>query len=321
MTRGGIIMSTLIAVDHGNKQIKTSNHVFVSGVATSKTKPPFGEYILMGDTYYVLQNKRQTYLKDKTQNETYFVLTLFAIVKELSQTEQENTDSIIDIVLAVGLPPKHFSSAPKFKSYFLKQGEPLENGSKIVNFEYKGKIYSICISNVEVFPQAYAAAIYKFEMVRQIKRALIIDIGGFTLDYLLLTNGQPDTSTCDSLDSGIITLYNRIKSEANNVFNCLLEEGDIDDIIMGSTSIQYDEDVIRLVERESQKFVDVLIQVLRERLIDLHTVKTIFVGGGSILLNSFIKGHKEVGEYAMIDDIKSNVEGYAVLYRLQHQNI
>lgn len=311
-------MSLLIAVDHGNKQMKTIHEVFVSGVTTGKTKPPFGEFIKFEDTYYTLQNKRQTYLKDKTQNETYFVLTLFAIVKELSQTELENTDSIIDVALAVGLPPKHFSTAPKFKNYFLKQGNTLENGSNIVNFSYKDKTYSICISNVEVYPQAYAAAIYKFEMVRQIKRALIIDIGGFTLDYLLLTNGKPDLSTCDSLDGGVISLYNHIKSEVNNLYNCLLSEEDIDDIITGNMGIQYENNIIELVIRESQIFVNDIILTLQERHIDLHTVKTIFVGGGSTLLISMIKEHKGIGEHDFIEDIKANVKGYEKLYQLQH---
>lgn len=36
----------LIAVDHGNKQIKTGSRTFVSGLRESDTKPPFGQNIL-----------------------------------------------------------------------------------------------------------------------------------------------------------------------------------------------------------------------------------------------------------------------------------
>ena len=36
----------LIAIDHGNKQMKTAHHTFSSGLCESDTKPPFGENVL-----------------------------------------------------------------------------------------------------------------------------------------------------------------------------------------------------------------------------------------------------------------------------------
>lgn len=35
-----------IAIDHGNKNIKTLHRVFTSGLTASDTRPPFGENIL-----------------------------------------------------------------------------------------------------------------------------------------------------------------------------------------------------------------------------------------------------------------------------------
>ena len=36
----------LIAIDHGNKQIKTAHKTFSSGLCESDTRPPFGENVL-----------------------------------------------------------------------------------------------------------------------------------------------------------------------------------------------------------------------------------------------------------------------------------
>lgn len=64
-----------------------------------------------------------------------------------------------------------------------------------------------------------------------------LDISGFTLDYLVLREGRPDLSVCDSLEKGVITLYNRIISRVSSDFDMLLEDTDIDTIILGKTVI------------------------------------------------------------------------------------
>lgn len=94
----------LIAVDHGNKQIKTVHcKPFVSGLLESTTRP-FGRNILKyRDKFYSLSNQRIPYKRDKTEDERFFVLTLFGIAEEILKwngCEEE----IIHIQLAVGLP-------------------------------------------------------------------------------------------------------------------------------------------------------------------------------------------------------------------------
>ena len=53
---------------------------------------------------------------------------------------------------------------------------------------------------------------------------------------LLLRGGKPDLSVCDSLEMGVITLYNRIVSRANSELDVLLDETDIDTIICDKNS-------------------------------------------------------------------------------------
>ena len=57
------------------------------------------------------------------------------------------------------------------------------------------------------------------------------------MDYLLLRNGGPDLSVCDSLEKGVITLYNKISSCINSEYDILLDDTDIDSSIKGERKI------------------------------------------------------------------------------------
>ena len=75
----------LISIDHGNKQIKTNRRTFVAGLHESDTRPPFGQNILhYNGKYYTLSEQRIPYMRDKTVDERYFILTLFAVAFELA---------------------------------------------------------------------------------------------------------------------------------------------------------------------------------------------------------------------------------------------
>ena len=54
---------------------------------------------------YSLTEKRISYLRDKTEDERFYVLTLFAIAKELERAGIMEPDEVVDITLLVGLPP------------------------------------------------------------------------------------------------------------------------------------------------------------------------------------------------------------------------
>ena len=74
----------LIAIDHGNYAIKTPNYTFVSGLAEHTVRPPLADELMeYAGRFWTLTSKRLSYMRDKTQDERYFILTLFAIAKEL----------------------------------------------------------------------------------------------------------------------------------------------------------------------------------------------------------------------------------------------
>lgn len=299
----------LIGIDHGNKQMKTVHcKPFVSGLQQSATKP-FGKDVLKyRDTYYTLSGQRIPYRKDKTDDDRFFILTLFALAGEL-EARGCPAEEVVRVRLAVGLPPAYFGAqAVNFVEYF--------KGRDIVSFSVNGKAYEVYIEDVACFPQAYAAAATMlYSLVNEVK-AVILDIGGFTADYLLLKNGQADLSTCDSLENGVILLYNQICSKVNAELDILLDENDVD-IILGGKTVGYPKSAVQLVERQAQLFVGDLFSTLRERMLDLRFMKVIFVGGGAILLRRQIEASGKVGTPLFVEDINANAKGYEYLYQIE----
>ena len=277
----------LIGVDHGNKQIKTVHcNPFVSGLKQSVTRP-FGQNVLRyQNTYYTLSTERIPYRKDKTEDDRFFILTLFALAGEI-EARGAYSSEVQRIQLAVGLPPAHFGAqVERFTQYFRQRG--------VIEFEMQGKPYSIYIEDAACFPQAYAAAATMLHTLVEEPKAVILDIGGFTADYLLMKNGEIDLTSCDSLENGVILLYNKVRSKVNSELDLLLDEGDVDAILMGKKT-QYPDAAIRLTEQMAQEFINDLFSTLRERMLDLQYCKVVFVGGGAILLKRQIETSGKVG--------------------------
>ena len=143
-----------------------------------------------------------------------------------------------------------------------------------------------------------------------------VDIGGFTLDYLLLRGGRPDLSVCDSLEKGVITLYNMIISRVNSEYDILLEDADVDSMIRGEQT-DYEKSVIRMVQEMTKTYVDDLLGTLRERGLDLKTGCVVFIGGGAMLLRKYLESSDKVGKSVFIEDICANAKGYGLLYQVQ----
>lgn len=84
-------------------------------------------------------------------------------------------DEIMDVQLAVGLLSAHFGAqAGQFESYFKERD--------VISFVFQNKSYDICINEAVCFPQAYAASVPLFSKLKDIPKAVVVDIGGFTAD-------------------------------------------------------------------------------------------------------------------------------------------
>ena len=297
----------VIGADQCNKQMKTVNcPPFISGLKESTTRP-FGKDILeYQDRFYMLSNQRIPYKRDKTEDEKFFVLTLFAIAREL-EARNSFTRNILPVGLAVGLPPAHFGALHKsFAEYFTRG---------MVTFRYNGREQSIYLENTKCYPQAYAAAVTILQELIAYAKVLIVDIGGFTADYLLMRNGVADLSVCDSLENGIIILYNQICAKAKSEFDLLLDEADIDAILEGRATV-YPKELVSVVLSMAADFVEDLFNSLRERMLDLRSGVVVFVGGGGIRLRKVIEGSGKIGKAFFVEDISANAKGYELLYRM-----
>lgn len=298
----------LLGIDHGNYAVKTRGFDFVSGLAEHTVKPPMTDEILeYQGKYWTLSGKRLSYMRDKTQDDRFFILSLFAIAKELEK--RGKYVPMEKIQLAVGLPPEHYGLLrERFGEYFKNRG--------MTEFIYGGKPYRIFIDRVMVFPQAYAAVIQKSSLIVKTVRVFVIDIGGYTTDVLLLRNGRPDLQFCRSLETGIITMNNEIVRKVGALHDMRIEDEHIS-AVLGGKEIILPEEIKVTIREEAKLHAKEILDQLRELQVDLRANPAIFIGGGSVLLKPFLEQSLLVVQADFIEDCHANAIGYEMLAESQ----
>ena len=267
----------LFPIDHGNSAMKTVNFVFPSGLIDNPIRPPVDTEMLEYDgKFWTLSGQRISYMRDKTKDERYWILTLFAIAKELEKSG--NSNPMVEADLAVGLPPEHYALRQRFADYF-KRGR--------VNFVYNGAPICLLIRHVFVYPQAYAAVVPQAGRLKEIPRTFIIDIGGYTTDVMLLRNAAPDLQFCRSLEMGVIPMSNDIISRVSAMYDIKIDDDHIADIIQGRPTI-LPQEVRDVIFAKVRSYACDILDKLRELQVDLRANPAIFIGGGSILFRSFV---------------------------------
>ena len=308
-------MGFVMSIDTGNKMMKTNHFIFHSGIKRKEQKIlPGEEGIFFKGINYLESNQRISYLEDKTIDDRYYILTLLGVAKELEKEGIEtgiHEGGTIPIQLLVGLPPGDYGKQiRKFREYFWRQG-------KTVYFSYKGKPYRIRYESVKVYMQGYSAYILVANQLhlQEQPKVLLIDIGGFTVDYLLVRYGVVDRTRIDSLPEGIIMLYKRIMVGIRQRFNLYLEEIDIDNILF-KRKTPYSELVIRRTFEIAAEYMSDLLGSFLEFGIDFRTTVTVFVGGGTVLLKDIIDEvwKRYHSTYYVVDDTRANVKGFMRQY-------
>ena len=102
-------------------------------------------------------------------------------------------------------------------------------------------------------------------------KVLVIDIGGFTVDYMILRYGRLEKEHVDSLESGVICLYGRIRAAIRQKYSIALDEEDIDNIILGKNTgyMQELKERVREVTNASKGSI-LLLMILRQMLKDTN---------------------------------------------------
>lgn len=303
----------LIPIDHGNDSIKTINHTFASGIAIRSTRPPMGNSVVTyNGQFYALTEKRLKYMWDKTATDHYFALTLLAIAKEIQRKPFINPDRPIDIQLAVGLPPLHYGALfEKFEEYFM-------NREPIIHFGVDGKEYHIQITNAIAYSQAYAAAMTIYSELPTDDDVIVIDLGGRTTDYVHLRSRKLDLDSSDSIEFGMVDLYQRITSRFSGELGMRIQKNRVDRILKAAVSSHENPQTEDIIRKQGQQFIDELAAELRERGIDLRTIRAIFVGGGALALEQYITHCNLIPDSVIINDIRANAKGFGILYGMDN---
>ena len=298
----------IIGVDNGNANTKTQNHNFVSGLTQHDVRPPMARDLIYFDGhYYTLSEKRTVYKRDRTYDNNAYVLSLFAIAKEIV-SRKLYTNEVMHIGLAVGLPPGHFGAGyKKYMDYYLQN-----NGE--AKFMYNDRPFNIKIDEVMVFPQAYAAIATRPSDLKKYTVSYVIDIGGFTTDVLKLSNGKPDLSVNYSFPTGVITMNNTIINRVNTAFDASLEESQIYAVLFNKPNV-VPEEIKDFIREEAQKYAEDIVFKLKEQGIDLKMTPAIFVGGGSLLIRPFIEKSNNVAMAEFVETTQANVVGYETLMK------
>ena len=296
----------LFAIDNGNSAIKTPSFVFTSGLTDYPVKPPVETDVLeFGGTFWTLSGERIPYMRDKTKDERFFILSLFAIAKELRQ--REALQPMVEAELAIGLPPEHYELRNRFAEYF-KRGT--------VQFKFNDTAISLMIRQVLVYPQAYAAVVPQAQIIQQNPRTFVVDIGGFTTDVLLLRGVQPDMQFCRSLEMGAIPMANGIIGRVSALHDIKIDDDHIADVIQGRPTILPD-DVQETIRATVKSYAAGILDKLRELQVDLRATPAIFTGGGAALFRTFIETSSQVAKAEFVADPKANAVGFGMLATAQ----
>lgn len=288
----------IIAIDHGWSHIKTRSTVFVSGVEVNVSPTFFDNVLEYNGKFYNIGGKRIEVKNTKVDNNDFYLLTLAAIAKELKN--RNLTDA--NVYLAVGLPLTRFGEEKQAFIDYLKK-------DKEVTFKYAEKEYHITIEKVSVFPQCYAAVA---DMIPTFARkAVVIDIGSWTVDIMPVVNKQPDDQRCSSLPKGIITCMREMNRACVRRFNYEIDESDIEHYIRYHQIDGIPKDVVALMDSFLAKYAEMIIRSLKEMEINIQTTPIYFVGGGAVVMKNY--GGLNMQNVYYKQDVKSNAKGFEIL--------
>lgn len=303
-------MSEIIfGIDHGNGNMKGESVCFPCGLVRYSSEPGrfMNEDILEYEgVYYTLSESRMPFKADKTIDDDYYVLTLYAIMME-ARNKGINLSGK-DVVLGVGLPPADFGQqASDFKKYFIDRAR---HG---ISFKMNGKSCRFYLKDVFVSPQNFAAVMcYKASLLKKYRTVNCIDIGDGTVDLLVLRNGKPDLSVRVSDRSGMAVLRSEISNAIQQNYGIHLDSSDVEQVLMQEETI-IDKKIIDEIQKMAESWLQRIINKLHTHVTDFRTNPAVFLGGGSLLLRRQIEKSAEFKYVEFIEDVCANAIGYEKL--------
>lgn len=295
----------IVGVDHGYGNMKTADHCFKTGIVCYDSEPLFTKDMLVyNKKYYLIGEGHKEFVPDKIRDDDYYLLTLVAIAKELSD---ENITTA-NIHIAAGLPLTWTAGQKAdFKDYLLQN----EN----VSFVYRKTQYDIHITGASIYPQGYSA-------VAQIAKtldglSLIADIGNGTMNGLFMINGRPQSGKMFTEKFGTYQCTLAVREAFMSKTQRELNDYIIDEILINGTADISAND-LKIIKSAVKNYVDDIFRRLREHGYDEGTVKLVITGGGGCLVKNFYKYNPDRVKF--IDDICAAAKGYEYLAKIQMEH-
>jgi len=315
-------------IDTGYFDTKSQSTTIPSGY-TKCSKKPFmvKDYLLFNDSYYVLDESRFSYEKNRTSDDKIFILTLFSIAKEIvtyygslgtyntAETLQCKIDTIENLILGVGLPPAYFSSQTDELAKYYK--EEFGNG---VDFVFNDLKFHLMQKQVNIYPQDFAAAVYykrlsmKYPTGKNIMNHFddyyAIDIGGYTVDLVASIDGQLKQEKSFSIGLGTIVMFDNIITSVESTFGLTVTMRLIECVLNDKPTI-LEEDVKSYIRAYPSDWINKIVNTFCEKGIDFSVMPAVFLGGGTLLFKSAITSNKLLKSFEFIPDPRANARAYA----------
>lgn len=291
----------IIGIDHGWSNIKTANHVFISGVKEMSTEPVLQDNLIKyQNTYYKIGTSRMEVKDTKVVDESYYILTLAALAKELKMRGKTRAK----VVMGVGLLLTRFGAEKRdFIDYLSRQKE--------VHFKFEGEHFNIRMEKVMIYPQCYGAVVDKIGNFNN--NLVIVDIGSWTIDIMPVINQIPDEANCKTIPRGLITCIREINDEMVRVMNGEIPENMIEEVMRYGT-VTIGKPYLDIMTRKLTEFAERIYNTLKELGFNSNVSQIVFVGGGASVMKHF--GRMEGENISFIEDVRANAKGYEYLTKM-----
>lgn len=292
---------TIIGIDHGNAAIKTRGFCFSSGVVSYDNEPYTKSNVLeYCGRHYVCGSGRQPLMHDKTADDSYYILTLAAIAKELKARDLPASSSV---TLAVGLPLASFGRQKnRFRQYLLRGGDPVE-------YRFEGVSFEICIDKLHVFPQGYAAVLMHRDLIGREPSVIVADIGGWTVDVMRLDNSIPNASTCRSLELGVIRCVDEASEQVRRSMGLSLTAAQIESVLNGNDN-SVDDRAKVIIGDVGRRYTQSVLAAVSESGLDVRAIPSVFMGGGANIISKNLSSADRLCRPVIMGDVHANAVGY-----------
>lgn len=290
----------IIGIDHGWSNMKTATQVFTTGVKEITTEPAFFDNVVEFDgVYYKVGGKRLEVRDCKVENNSFYILTLAALAKELYRRGKKEAD----VLVSAGLPLTRFGAEKQeFINYLSRNKE--------VTFHFEKKRYKARIARVSVFPQCYAAVSDRIAALPE--RVVVVDIGSWTVDIMPIMDGRPQEQECVTSPQGLIRCMREINEECVRQLGQELEESVIQQVMAGKGSLP--ENYMSIVQGHLDGFVEKIYHIIKEHGYNLDVTPIVFVGWGAVVMKQ--SGTQKGRNIQYIEDIRANAKGYEQLAKV-----